>query len=199
MTTRSARNASTRCSHCPHDACRPLAVDAAADSPHRQAGSRWDRSIAHILERSAVDDGHAPSRHRAAPLRRAQGCLQTRAPTALLSTAMQPAPSASSMPALTGATVDAVERGHAASPCLQGAGGYLRPSAAPQWAPALGATVASPRRQSLPALPADSCTQPWEQACVQGRGQGMQTRSARWHSLLAGVCSPVSAVSGRRG
>ena len=73
-----------------------------------------------MLERSAVDDGHAPSRHRVAPLRSAQGCLQTRAPTALLSTAMQPAPSASSMPALTGATVDAVERGHAASPCLQG-------------------------------------------------------------------------------
>lgn len=119
-----------------------------------------------------MDDGHTPSRHRVAPLRRAQGCLQTRAPLALPSTAMQPAPSASSMPALTGATVDAVERGHAASPCLQGAGGYLRPSAAPQWARALGATVASPRRQSLPALPADSCTQPWEQACVQGPWTG---------------------------
>lgn len=57
------------------------------------------------------------------------------------------------MPALTGATLDAVERGHAASPCLQGAGGYLRPSAAPQWARALGATVASPRRQSAACTP----------------------------------------------
>lgn len=182
-----------------HVVCRPRAAST-VDSLHRQADSRRDSSIVHMLEYSTVDDGHARHRHRAAPLYRVQGCLQTRAPMALPSTAMQPAPSARSMPALTGATLDCVDRGHAASPCLQGAGGYLRPSAAPRWAPALGATVASPSRQSA------ACTLCRRLPTALGASlrtgsvdRGLQTRSALWRGLSAGVCSPVSAVSGRRG
>ena len=186
MTTRSARNASTRCSHCPHDACRPLAVDAAVDSPHRQAGSRWDRSIAHMLERSAVDDGHAPSRHRAAALCSAQGCLQTRAPLALPSTAMQPAPSASSMPALTGDTVDAVERVHAASPLL--AGGWWLP--APERCASVGASAR--RYGSQPPSAVVACTPCRQLYTALGAG----LRTGAWTGDADTECSVAQSVGG---